>query len=430
MYGSSGIGRIVSLENALINAVVNNGDALLEAMEFLSSDEFLSPHNARIFSIITRLYNETGIVDTNKIGYELVDSDGAHFDHIIFHVAGEQHSVSYYIKEIKDACLGRKMFALGNRVMQMAVDEEVTGEDILGQTEELLIRIVDEQLHDDFISMPELLDEVYMLCDKRFNARDNDMPKYGLSTLDDMTLGIPKKNLTIVAGRPSHGKTEFAIQAAMYNACVRDIPVAIFSLEMTREQIIERMLSNMTGVGLYEFRSGKISKKWETIKPQIEKLKKAPLFVEDKAVDLQEIMARIRKIKLKHKNLGVVIIDYIQLINDRKPNGSREQEIGRISRTLKNLAMNLDIAVIGISQLSRACESRSDRRPILSDLRDSGTIEQDADTVIFMYRPYCYSKETEDITRMEVVVGKQRNGPIGTIEMHNEVSIQTITEAF
>lgn len=430
MYGVSGTGKIVDLENALVNVITHDEDALIEAMSSLSPEDFLNSHNARIFATLIQFYNKDGSIDTNKVRYELVEEDCVHFDHIIYNTSGESGSAASYVKEIKDACLSRRMFALGNRVMQLAVDEGIKGDEILGQTEEMLIQIVDKQIHDDFDSMPTLVDEVYTLADKRLTSRDDDTPKFGLARIDEMTLGVQKKHFTVIAGRPSHGKTELAIQVAAYNACVHNIPVAIFSLEMTREQIIERMLSNMTSVPLVEFRSGRISRKWETISMQVDKLKKAPIFVEDKVVGLNEIAARIRKLKLKHKNLGIVMVDYIQLINDRNPTGNREQEIGRISRTMKNLAMNLDIAIVGISQLSRACETRADRRPILSDLRDSGTLEQDADVVLFVYRPFCYSKEPEDINRMEVVIGKQRNGPIGTIEMHNEVSIQTITEAF
>jgi replicative DNA helicase len=247
----------------------------------------------------------------------------------------------------------------------------------------------------------------------------------GFYDLDALTSGFQPSDLVIIAARPSMGKTAFILNMAQHAAVEKGVPVAIFSLEMSKEQLVQRMLCSEAHIDANRLRTGHMhTNDWTHLAMAMGRLGEAPVYIDDSAmVNALEIRAKCRRLKATEKGLGMVVIDYIQLMQGRKQTDNRTQEVSEISRSLKTLARELSCPVIALSQLSRAVESRQNKRPMLSDLRESGSIEQDADLVMFIYRDEYYNAESEKRGEAEIIIAKQRNGPVGTVELLYQSSI-------
>ena len=345
-------------------------------------------------------------------------------------VPSSAHAV-YYAEIVKEKAILRRLIEVSRKISENAYMEGNVDE-LLDEAEKMIFEISEMKTTKSYDHMRNIMHQVFENLEsfrERVNVIEPGVLVTGLPTgfksLDKQTTGFHKSDFVIIAARPSMGKTSFALSIARNMAVNYEIPVGIFSLEMSKEQLAQRLLSMESGVDLYNIRTGFLtSEEWERLTVAASRLYKAPIIVDDETLlDPRTLRAKARRMKREY-GVEVILVDYLQLMHLRGQKESRQQEISEISRSLKLLARELDIVVIALSQLSRAVEQREDKRPRLSDLRESGAIEQDADTVIFIYREEYYkSKKEKGESRIhepheaEIIIGKQRNGPVGTITL-------------
>ena len=342
-------------------------------------------------------------------------------------------NVGYYAKIIQDKSIKRALITAGSEIVASGYDQDNV-DDSLENAEKLIFDISSQKSTKDFIPVKEDVFNVYSKIEYRYQHRDECT---GVRThfykLDDMTNGLQKSDLIILAARPSMGKTAFALNIVANVAIKSKVPVAMFSLEMSREQLVQRMMCAEAEVDSQRLRSGNMqSKDWNKLATVMEKFSDVPIYIDDTAgCTLTDISAKCRRLAMEVKDLGLVVIDYLQLINSSSSSNDRNQEISAISRGLKILAKELDVPIIALSQLSRKVEERGDKRPMLSDLRDSGAIEQDADIVMFIHREDYYNKDKKDEDgevqeinqkadskgKADIIIAKQRNGPVGDLQL-------------
>ncbi len=317
----------------------------------------------------------------------------------------------------------RRLVTAGTDITELGFDEEGNISETLDRAEQKLFSVSQNSLKNKFMPIKDILTDAFDRIDKIHKDKDKGALRgvsSGFRDLDSVTAGFNKSDLIILAARPAMGKTSFALNLAE-NAAIDDkIPVAIFSLEMSKDQLVDRLLSSQAGVDSWKLRTGNLSDDdFPKIGYAMGVLSEAPIFIDDTpSANVMEIRAKARRLQMEH-GLGLIIIDYLQLMqgHSRNSDGNRVQEISEISRGLKGLARELDITIIALSQLSRAVEHRDDKRPQLSDLRESGSIEQDADIVMFLYREEYYNQETEKKGITEILIRKHRNGPTGNVEL-------------
>jgi replicative DNA helicase len=325
--------------------------------------------------------------------------------------------VEYYANLVKESATLRRLITTATRVVTEAYKGEQSARDLLDWAQQELFQIT-QVGHRDVVRLHDVLLETFARLDSLYENKGKlvGIPT-GFPDLDRLTAGFQRSDLIIVAARPSMGKTMLCLNLARHVAVREKVPVAIFSLEMSREQLALRLLSAESELPAHRLRTGELdSHMWAQLSDALGVLSEAPIFIDDTpGLSATELRAKARQLKVQH-HIGLVIIDYMQLMQGRRAE-NRQQEISEISRSLKALARELDVPVVALSQLSRAVESRTDKRPMLSDLRESGAIEQDADIVAFLYREDYYSKDVERPEMTELIIAKQRNGPTGTIPL-------------
>jgi replicative DNA helicase len=322
----------------------------------------------------------------------------------------------YYAEIVRENYLLRSLIEAGSEIADMAYRRERTPAELIDRAEQLVFSISQSRTSEEFLPISELISESFSELEKIMSeGRRTSGVETGFRRLDDLITGFQPANLVILAARPSMGKTAFALNLARNIAVDQGKGVAIFSLEMSRMEMVQRILCSEARVDSHRLRHGELqASEWAKLTQACTPLYTAPMFIDDTAsISLMEIRAKARRLKAKEKNLGLVIVDYLQLMVGDAGMENRQQEISRISRGLKILARDLHVPVLALSQLSRQVEQRAGNRPLLSDLRESGAIEQDADLVLFIYRDEVYNKESQDKGIAEIIVGKQRNGPIG-----------------
>ena len=328
-------------------------------------------------------------------------------------------NIRQYAQVVSDDALLRRLIKVSDEISGQCYQHKEQVADIVDSAEKRIFEVLSRKKVDDYVPISEVVLQVIDKIDRAGRLKgDVTGIASGFYELDYMTSGFQPSDLILLAARPSMGKTAFALNLAQY-ICVRNhIPAAIFSLEMSRDQLVNRMLSTHAMVDAHLLRSGRLEySHWERLIDSAGEISSAPLIIDDTpGISVAELRSKGRKSKLE-KGLGIVLIDYLQLMNSGGRSESRQQEISEISRSLKALAREIEVPVIALSQLSRACELRQDHRPMLSDLRESGAIEQDADLVMFLYRDDYYHKDTAKKNVTEVIVAKQRNGPIGVAEL-------------
>jgi replicative DNA helicase len=329
-------------------------------------------------------------------------------------------NVKHYAQTVAEKALLRRMIKANEDIANTCYLGKEPVDQILEDTEKKIFDLLQKKSSEDFVP---IRDVVLSVIDKIELAAKHKGTVTGLATgfydLDYKTSGFQPSDLILVAARPSMGKTAFVLNLAQYISIKNQVPTAIFSLEMSKDQLVNRLLAMESKVDSQLIRTGNLSSNdWEKLIESAGDISKAPLIIDDTpGISISELRSKCRKFKLEN-NLGLVIIDYLQLMSGgNKRTDSRQQEISDISRSLKALAREINAPVIALSQLSRACETRPDHRPILSDLRESGAIEQDADVVMFIYRDDYYNKDTDKKNISEIIIAKQRNGPIGTVEL-------------
>ncbi len=412
-------------EKAVLGAVLVDSNAMNKIVELLSKEYFYSPQNQIIYECFMTLYNQGKPIDILTVGEYLSANS------LLEKAGGREYlsdlmmdtvlisNISYYANIIRDNFTKRKLIQAGSSIIEHTFESPDTQE-ALENAERLVFEIAENRTSNEMQPLTDLLYDTIDQIEYRFNNRGSytGVPS-GFYELDNMTTGFQKSDLIILAARPSMGKTAFALNIAQNVAMRSKIPVAIFSLEMAKSQLVQRILCAEAEIDAQRIRTGQLQpKEWERITGILNTLHETPIYIDDTGnVTVSEIRAKLRRLKMQTPDLGLVLIDYLQLIDD-KSSSDRIQQISQISRSLKALARELNVPIIALSQLSRKVEERKDRTPMLSDLRESGAIEQDADVVMFIYREEYYDKENPDLkNKAQIVVAKQRNGPTGQFEL-------------
>ncbi|NLC62492.1 MAG: replicative DNA helicase, partial [Thermoanaerobacterales bacterium] len=328
-------------------------------------------------------------------------------------------NISYYCDIVQEKSLLRRLIETSSDILSMAYEPKEDVENVLDKAERMIFEIVQKRRVENYFHIKDILLSTFERIEELYNSEGGitGVPT-GFYDLDEMTSGFQPSDLILIAARPSMSKTSFALNIAQ-NAAIRNkIPVAIFSLEMSKEQLVQRMLCSESNVDSHRLRTGRLQDDdWPRLARAMGPLSEAPIYIDDTpAISSIEIRAKARRLKAE-KGLGLIIIDYLQLMSGRSNAENRQQEISEVSRSLKALARELSVPVVALSQLSRAPEMRADHKPVLSDLRESGSQEQDSDLVAFLYRDDYYNPDSEKKNIAEIIIAKQRNGPTGTVEL-------------
>lgn len=413
-------------ERSLLGAILVDAEALIRVADIVLSDDFYDARHGMIYQAIVGLYEARKPIDlvtlaeTLKNNKQLTTIGGmAALTDLAASVPTATHAAEYARIIAAKATL-RRLDQAGQTISAYAKDEKRELEQVLDEAEQALFTVSQKHLKQNFVSVKEVLADSFDRLDAlhKDNQSLRGVPT-GFKEMDDLLAGLQRSDLIILAARPSMGKTSLVMNIAAHVAIKEGIPVGIFSLEMSKEQLIDRMLASESGIDSWKLRTGNLEDKdFEKLNAAMGVLAEAPLFIDDSAMtNSLEMRTKARRLQAEH-GLGLIIIDYLQLMSGRTGNSdNRVNEISEISRSLKGLARELDVPVIALSQLSRAVESRHPQIPQLSDLRESGSIEQDADVVMFIYREEYYNKESERRNIADLLVRKHRNGPVGDIEL-------------
>ena len=417
----------IEAEQAVIGSMLTDMEAVTSSIETLKPEDFYREDNKLIYSAMLNLYNRAEPIDLITVKAEL-ESMGK-FEQVggIEYLAELPEKVpttanaNKYIKIVEDKATLRKLIKTANEIIELGYDPTEEVEDIMEGAEKKIFNLMQDKNQKGYTPIKDILVESFNNLEELYNRKQHitGVPT-GFIDLDYRTAGLHGSEFILIAARPAMGKSAFVLNIAANAALKADVPVVIFSLEMSKDQMVNRILCSEAMVDSNKVRTGKLEEEdWAKLAEKIGPLSEANIYIDDTpGISIMEIRARCRKLKME-KNIGLVIIDYLQLVqgSSKRALGSREQEIAEISRSLKILAKELDVPVIALSQLSRAVEQRPDHRPMLSDLRESGSIEQDADIVMFLYRDDYYNKESEKKDIAEVIIAKQRSGSTGTVDL-------------
>ncbi|MGM0881524.1 MAG: replicative DNA helicase [Bacillota bacterium] len=413
-------------EQAVIGAILLQPEALITAMERVRSEDFYSGPHRQIYEAMVEIAENNQPVDLVTLTAHLQDQ------HLLEEIGGVSYlaklansvptaaNVDYYAQIVEEKSMLRRLIRTATNIVS---DGYANSDDVgvlLGDAEKKILEISNRRSGSGFISIRDVLMEVFEKVELLYSNKGNTtgIPS-GFTDLDRMTAGFQRSDLIIVAARPSVGKTAFALNIAQNVGIRARETVAIFSLEMSAAQLVQRMVCAEGNVDAQRMRTGHLEgEDWEKLTMAIGALSESEVYIDDTpGITVAEIRSKCRRLK-KERGLGMILIDYLQLISGRgKAGENRQQEVSEISRTLKHIARELEVPVIALSQLSRGVEQRQDKRPMMSDLRESGSIEQDADIVAFLYRDDYYDKESEKKNIIEIIIAKQRNGPVGTVEL-------------
>ncbi|MDD5888181.1 MAG: replicative DNA helicase [bacterium] len=417
-------------EQSVLGACFLSKYALEKAIESLSPESFYSEKNAKIFSAMSKLAEEKTPIDiTTVTGYlnkknELNEVGGVEYLTEVLNFVPTASNIDYYIQSVEETAILRKLIETATEIASEGYRNDESVNEILDNSEKRILNIVKNRKSSEFRTIKEVLAKTQSDLER---LSENKGEITGLATgwydFDKLTTGLHPNEFIIIAARPAMGKTAFALNLATHAAMEQDKSVAVFNLEMSAEQLAMRILSSLGQIEGFKLRTGNLmNNDWKRINEASSQLANTNLVIDDTpGITIGEIRAKCRRLASSEKGLSLVVIDYLQLISGGKNYGAnRQQEVSDISRSLKTLAMELNVPVIALSQLSRSVEAREDKRPLMSDLRESGSIEQDADIVAFLYRDDYYNKEarTEDNTSIsELIIGKHRNGPTATVEL-------------
>ena len=413
-------------EQSVVGSMLMDKDAILVASEIITGEDFYAKQYGIVFDACVELYNEGKPVDLITLQDRLREKDvppevsRLEFVRELLTSVPTSANVKYYAEIVREKSMLRRLIKVTDEISNTCYAGKEKLEDILETTEKKVFDLVSKGDTGEFVSIRQVvinaLDRIEAASKTKGNVTG---VATGFIDLDYRTAGLQPSDLILIAARPSMGKTAFVLNIAQYVAFRSNITAAIFSLEMSREQLVNRLLSLESHVDAQAIRNGNLADAdWEKLIEGAGIIGRSNLIIDDTpGISVAELRSKCRKYKLEH-NLGIVIIDYLQLMSGGgRSTDSRQQEISDISRSLKALARELNVPVVALSQLSRAVEQRPDKRPMLSDLRESGAIEQDADVVMFIYRDEYYNKDSEKKGLAEIIIAKQRNGPVGTIEL-------------
>ncbi len=416
----------IEAEEAVLGAIlINPSEAMNRVVEILKPSSFYSPRNKLIYEAMLFMFNQNKPIDSLSIAEYFnsknqLDSVGGreYLNDLVIDTILTSN-IEYYANIIKENSLKRELINAGSLIIEESFKNPESATS-LEYAEKMIFEISQSKATGQLETLSSILPETVEQLEYRFNNKGTytGVPS-DFYDLDILTAGFQKSDLIILAARPSMGKTAFALNIGQNIAIRHKIPVAIFSLEMSKVQLVQRILCSEAEIDAQKVRTGEIAPNdWQKIAECMDKLHVSPLYIDDTAgVSVSDIRAKCRRLKMQRPDLGMVIIDYLQLIDDRS-SSDRIQQISAISRGLKSLARELNVPIIALSQLSRKVEERTDKRPMLSDLRESGAIEQDADIVMFIYREEYYEKDNPNVkNKAKIIIAKQRNGPTGELEL-------------
>jgi len=413
-------------EQAVLGAILLQPEALITVMERVREEDFYDPRHQFIFAAMIQLGEENQPIDlitmtaTLQDKQQLEDIGNVTYLMKLANAVPTAANVDYYAQIIEEKSMLRRLIRTATQIVNdgYASGDEVS--DLLSDAERKILEISNRRSGTGFIAIKDVLMEVFENVENlSMNKGGTTGIPSGFTDLDKMTAGFQRNDLIIVAARPSVGKTAFALNVAQNVGVRAKETVAIFSLEMSAAQLVQRIVCAESNVDATRMRTGNLENDdWEKLTMAIGALAEANIFIDDTpGITVADIRAKCRRLKKEH-GLGMIMIDYLQLIHGRgKAGENRQQEVSEISRTLKMIARELEVPVIALSQLSRGVEQRQDKRPMMSDLRESGSIEQDADIVAFLYRDDYYNQDSEKKNIIEIIIAKQRNGPVGTVEL-------------
>lgn len=412
-------------ELAVLGAMFLNREAASLALEMLTGEDFYRPDHRQVFEAAEELYHSGVPIDMITVKNKLEEKQvfeqigGLPFLANISTSVGSSANMRHYAAIVEEKSVLRRLIRTANNISQMSYEGKTDVNAIMDTAEKGIFDIMQNRHSDQFhhirdiaVDSIEKIEDIY-----RSKGKLTGVPT-GFVDFDQKTAGLQKSDLILLAARPSMGKTAFALNI-IQNAAIRsNVPTAVFSLEMSREQLVNRMLCSEAMLDAQRLRTGELTDSdWADLIQAMGPLSQAPIYIDDTpGVTPMEVRSKCRRLKVE-KGLGLIVIDYLQLMSGNSRNDSRQQEISEISRSLKAIAREMEAPVIALSQLSRACEQRADHRPMLSDLRESGAIEQDADVVAFLYRDEYYFPDTEKKNQAELIIAKQRNGPTGTVDL-------------
>ncbi len=415
-------------EQSVLGACLHSEDAIAKALEILSSDDFYKSTHKKIFSVMREQFEGNdpidvlALADKLKMKNELEEVGGIEYLGLLEDFVPTSTAVIHHAKILREKKILRDLIQTATEIVSSGYSGSDDVDTLLDKAEQSIFEISEKRTKPSFHKLPDIIKRG--LSDLEKLSQEPGMVTgvpSGFIDLDNMTAGFQNSDLIILAARPSMGKTSFALDIARYVSLNKKLPTAFFSLEMSKEQLGMRLLCSKAQVDSSKVRTGYLAKSdWPKVHDAGRELAEAQLFIDDSpALSVLDVRARARRLAAEQP-LGLIIIDYMQLMQGRGSPESRQLEVSEISRGLKALAKEINSPILALSQLSRAVENRTDKRPLLSDLRESGSIEQDADVVMFIYRDVVYNPETEDPHKTEVLIRKQRNGPIGETFLHFE----------
>lgn len=412
-------------EQSVIGSMIMSRDAIVEASEIITGADFYQQQYGIVFEAMIELHDEGKAVDLITLQERLKEKDlppeisSMEFVRDLLSAVPTSANVKYYAEIVAEKSMLRKLIKITEEITNACYLGKEKTQDILEVTEKKIFDLVQNRGSEEFVPIRQVVLNAIEKIEKASRSQGSvtGIPT-GFIDLDYKMSGFQPSDLILVAARPSMGKTAFVLNIAQYMAFHNDVTAAIFSLEMSKEQLVNRLLALESKVDSQNIRTGNLEdEEWAKLIEGANIIGKSNLIIDDKpGISISELRSKCRKYKMEH-NLGVIFIDYLQLMTGSGRSESRQQEISEISRSLKALARELNVPVVALSQLSRAVEQRPDHRPMLSDLRESGAIEQDADVVMFIYRDDYYNKDSENKNIAEIIIAKQRNGPIGTVNL-------------
>lgn len=412
-------------EQSVLGAMLIERDAIARVAEVLFPEHFYKETHQIIFDAICTLYQRSEPVDLVTLSEELRRREkleligGGEALTALIDMVPTAANVEHYARIVEEKAIRRQLMRAGHGIIGLGLEGEEKIEDLLDKAEQQIFHIGQRRFTQQFVPIKEILKSTLERIDELY-SRDSEVTGIatGFKEFDTMTAGLQPAELIVIAARPGMGKTSFCLNIAQHAAIDCGVPVAFFSLEMAKEQLVQRMLCAEALVDAHRLRTGKLHDgDWKKIADSMNLLSKAEIYIDDSSsISVLEMRSKVRRLKAE-RGLGVIVVDYLQLIRGHGRVENRVQEISEVARGLKAMAKDLRVPVLAVSQLSREVEKRTDKRPLLSDLRESGAIEQEADLVAFIYRDSYYNEKSEKQNTAEIIIAKQRNGPVGTVEL-------------
>jgi replicative DNA helicase len=417
----------IEAEQCVLGSILLHQGAILKAVETLSPDDFYRSEHGLIYAAMIQLFDKTEPQDLVTVTNILKDANkldkigGPAYLATLTDIVPVAANIGYYSKIVREKSILRKLIATSTDIAGRCYEQQDDIDALLDETEQNIFEISSAKSSQSYYPISTVINDTFKMIEKLSERRELITGvSTGFADFDKMTAGLQPSDLIILAGRPSMGKTALAMNIVQNAAMLAKVPVGVFSLEMSKEQLGMRMLCSISRVDAQNLRTGRVrDNDWPNLARAHGMLSESPIFIDDTpAISILEIRAKARRLKTEH-DIGLIVVDYLQLMRGRDSAERREQEISEISRSLKAMAKELQIPVIALSQLNRSLENRPNKRPQLSDLRESGAIEQDADLICFIYRDEVYNKAEDNPNKgiAELIVGKQRNGPTGTVHM-------------